>query len=183
MMTNITVPLDNLYMSSLKTDLGWVRPISDDNNLLRLDWNQAGWLEPDRPNHVSRETKSQLQAFFKGHLQEFDLPLAPIGKEANGRYWLNIMKKIPYGKVISYAEFASLAGKPKAARAAGSICANNPIPIIYPCHRVIRTGGKLGNYGGGSDHHSAHPDNLARKAALIKFESNSAAQVSSSQCY
>ena len=44
---------------------------------------------------------------------------------------------------MSYAEFASLAGKPKAARAAGSICANNPIPIIYPCHRVIRTEWKI----------------------------------------
>ena len=72
---------------------------------------------------------------------------------------------------MSYAEFAIFAGKPKAARAAGSICANNPIPIIYPCHRVIRTDGQLGNYGGGSDHHSTHPDNLARKAALIKLES------------
>ena len=152
-------------MSSLKTDFGWVRPISDADSLVRLDWNQNGWHGPDRPNHVSRETKSQLQAFFNGDIQQFDLPLAPAGKNASGRYWLNIMEKIPYGTVMSYAEFASFAGKPKAARAAGSICASNPIPIIYPCHRVI------GNYGGGSDHHPTHPDNLARKAALIKLES------------
>ena len=72
---------------------------------------------------------------------------------------------------MSYAEFANFADKPKAARAAGSICASNPIPIIYPCHRVIRTDGKLGNYGGGSNYHPTHPDNLARKAALINFES------------
>ena len=158
-------------MSSLKTDFGWLRPISDGNSLIRLDWNQTGWHEPDRPNHVSRETKSQLEAFFNGYLQQFDLPLAPAHKNAGGRYWLNIMEKIPYGSVMSYADFASFAGKPKAARAAGSICASNPIPIIYPCHRVIRTDGKLGNYGGGSDHHPTHPDNLARKAALIKLES------------
>ena len=68
-------------------------------------------------------------------------------------------------------EFARFAGKPSAARAAGSICANNPIPIIYPCHRVIRADGKFGNYGGGSDYHSTHSDNVARKAALIKLES------------
>ena len=81
------------------------------------------------------------------------------------------MAKIPYGTVMSYTEFASFAGKPKAARAAGSICASNPIPIIYPCHRVIRRDGALGNYGGGSDQDPAHPDNVARKAALITLES------------
>ena len=81
------------------------------------------------------------------------------------------MAKIPYGTVMSYAEFARFAGKPRAARAAGSVCASNPIPIIYPCHRVIRSDGRLGNYGGGSDHHSTHPSNLERKAALIGFES------------
>ena len=94
-----------------------------------------------------------------------------LGMSATGRYWLNIMAKIPYGTVVSYAEFARFAGKPKAARAAGLICANNPIPIIYPCHRVIRTDGKLGNYGAGSNHHPTHANNLARKAALIKLES------------
>ncbi len=170
-MPELTEPLNDLYTSTLKTDLGWMRPVSDGNSLIRLDWNQTGWREPDRPNNVSRETISQLQAFFNGYLHQFDLPLAPVGKSASGRYWLNVMAKIPYGKVMSYAEFASFAGKPKAARAAGSICANNPIPIIYPCHRIIRIDGKLGNYGGGSNHHPTHSDNLARKAALLKLES------------
>lgn len=170
-MNKIAYPLDHLYTSSFKTDFGWMRPISDGNSLIRLDWNQTGWQGPDRPNHVSRETKSQLQAFFNGCLKKFDLPLAPFGKNANGRYWLNFMAKIPYGTVISYTEFASFAGKPKAARAAGSICASNPIPIIYPCHRIIRKNGRLGNYAGGSDNHFTHSDNLARKAALIKLES------------
>jgi methylated-DNA-[protein]-cysteine S-methyltransferase len=171
-MPKITGPSDQLYMSSLRTDFGWMRPISDGNSLTRLEWNQTGWHEPDRPDHVSRETKCQLQAFFQGNLRQFELPLAPASKTTNGQYWLTIMAKIPYGTVISYAEFAHLAGKPKAARAAGSICASNPIPIIYPCHRVIRADGKLGNYGGGSDHHCTHYDNLARKAALIKLESS-----------
>ena len=166
-----TISLFNeVCLSSLWTDLGWMRPICDDNNLIRLEWNQSGWHEPDRPNHVSRETKSQLQAFFDGYLKHFDLPLAPYGKDSNGRYWLETMAKIPYGTVISYAEFARRVGKPKAARAAGSVCASNPIPIIYPCHRVIRKNGQMGYYGGGGHHHPAHPDNLARKAALIKLE-------------
>ena len=163
-------PSNQVYMTSLQTDFGWMDRLVTETAWF-FDWNQTGWLEQDRPDDVSRETTSQLQAFFSGHLRQFILPLAPIGLSATGLYWLNIMAKIPYGTVVSYAEFAAFAGKPKAARAAGSICANNPIPIIYPCHRIIRTGGKLGNYGGGSNHHPTHPDNLARKAALIKLES------------
>lgn len=147
-----------------------MRPISDGKNLIRLDWNQTGWREPNCPDHVSRETKSQLQAFLTGRLYEFTLPLAPAGKSAAGQYWLNVMAKIPYGTVMTYAEFARLADRPNAARAAGKSCASNPIPIIYPCHRVIRTGGTLGNYGGGSNKNTNHADNLSRKAALLKLE-------------
>ena len=95
----------------------------------------------DHPDNVSRETKSQLEAFFAGHLHQFNLPLAPVGKSADGKQWLEVMARIPYGTVMTYGEFAALAGKPKAARAAGSACASNPIPIIYPCHRVVRANG------------------------------------------
>ncbi len=158
------------YMSSFETIFGWLRPVSDGNNLIRLDWSQFGWHEPDRPNHVSRETKAQLQAFFTRRLIKFTLPLAPHDKSAAGRSWLDTLALIPYGAVITYTEFAALAGKPHAARAAGSSCAKNPIPIIYPCHRIIRSDQTLGNYSAGSDHHSGHPDNLTRKAALLLFE-------------
>lgn len=170
-MRKITGSSKQFYTSTLQNDFGWMRPISDGTSLVRLDWNQVGWHEPDRPDRVSRETKSQLEAFFDGRLQQFAIPLAPAGTSATGQYWLTIMAKIPFGTVMSYAAFASYAGKPKAARAAGSICASNPIPIIYPCHRVVRTDGTLGNYGGGSDLHPTHPDNIARKAALIRLES------------
>ena len=85
------------------------------------------------------------------------------------------MTTIPFGTVINYGEFAALTGNPKAARAAGLACAKNPIPIIYPCHRVVRADGSLGNYGGGSDYHPTHPDNLACKSDLLKLEANSAA--------
>ena len=55
-------------------------------------------------------------------------------------------------------------------RAAGTACSSNPSPIIYPCHRVVRQGGALGNYGGGSALSPKHPENLARKQALIDLE-------------
>jgi len=166
---------ETLYFTSFKTDFGWIRPISNGHSLIRLDWNQTGWSDSDYPDNVSRETKSQLEAFFAGHLYQFNLPLAPSGKSAAGNHWLKVMAGIPYGTVMNYGEFAAFAKKPGAARAAGSACASNPIPIIYPCHRVVRADGSLGNYSGGSDHHPTHPDNLVRKGNLLRLEANSAA--------
>ena len=174
-MPQITRHLETLYCTSIKTDFGWIRPISNGHKLIRLDWNQTGWDDSDHPDNVSRETKSQLKAFFDGHLQQFNLPLAPTGKSVAGKQWLDVMAQIPYGTVMTYGEFATFAGKPKAARAAGSACASNPIPIIYPCHRVVRADGSLGNYGGGNDQHPTHPDNLARKSDLLRLETNNAA--------
>jgi methylated-DNA-[protein]-cysteine S-methyltransferase len=173
-MPQITGDLETLYYTSFKTDFGWIRPISDGQSLIRLDWNQTGWDHSDHPDNVSRETKGQLEAFFAGRLHQFTLPLAPAGKSAPGKRWLEVMAHIPYGEVMTYGEFAAFAGQPKAARAAGSACASNPIPIIYPCHRVVRANGDLGNYGGGSDHHPTHPDNLVRKGDLLRLEANNA---------
>ena len=161
---------DQIYTSSLKTDFGWMRTLSDGNSLIRLDWNQTGWSEPDYPDSVSRETLSQLQAFLSGKLKKFTLPLAPAGKNDAGRHWLNIMAKIPYGTTMTYGQFADFAGKPKAARSAGSSCANNPIPIIYPCHRVIRADGKLGNYSGGDKNNPTNYANIIRKRLLQQLE-------------
>lgn len=174
-MPQITKNFETLYFTSLKTDFGWLRPISNGQSLIRLGWNQTGWNDSDHPDNVSRETKSQLEAFFAGHLHQFNLPLAPDGKNAAGKKWLDMMALIPYGTMMTYGEFAAFAEKPNAARAAGSICASNPIPIIYPCHRVVRADGSLGNYGGGSAQHPTHPDNLARKRDLLRLEANSAA--------
>jgi methylated-DNA-[protein]-cysteine S-methyltransferase len=68
--------------------------------------------------------------------------------------------RIPYGKTRSYKEMAERAGSPRAVRAAGSALGSNPIPIVVPCHRVLRTGGALGGYGGG----------LELKQALLELE-------------
>ena len=81
-MPQITGHLETLYCTSLKTDFGWIRPISNGHSLIRLDWNQTGWDDSDQPDNVSRETKGQLEAFFAGNLHQFNLPLAPAGKKS-----------------------------------------------------------------------------------------------------
>lgn len=158
------------YHVSFRTAFGFMRPVSDGAHLIRLDWQQTPFEEPHRKDDVSRETMRQLQAYLAGELRTFNLPLRPDGKSAAGAMWLEVMARIPYGTTVTYAEYAAAAGKPKAPRAAGTACASNPIPIIYPCHRVVRTDGSLGNYGGGSDLDPTHPDNLGRKRNLIDHE-------------
>ena len=72
------------------------------------------------------------------------------GTEFQKEVWL-ALAEIPYGKTISYAELASMVGRPTAFRAVGQANGANPIPIVLPCHRVIASGGGIGGYGGGLD--------------------------------
>lgn len=162
--------MGHTFHITLETPFGYMRPVSDGNFLIRLDWDQSPFSAADNPDDVSRETMMQLSAYLEGDRQSFDLPIRAEGKSTTGRHWLEVMARIPYGEVITYSDFAMAAGKPKAPRAAGTACASNPIPIIYPCHRVVRADGTLGNYGGGSALDPKHPENLGRKRALIDLE-------------
>jgi len=158
------------FYQSCQTPVGWIRAISDRTHLIQLDWNQIGWKDADRPDDVSRETITQITAYFAGQLTAFTIPLRPAGVSPARQHWLDVMASNDFGTAISYAAFAAAAGAPKAARAAGTACATNPIPIIYPCHRVVRRNGTLGHYGGGSQLSPSHKDNVARKAFLIAHE-------------
>ena len=159
------------FHSSIQTALGHMRAVSSGTHLIRLDWDQDSFETVDRPDNVSRETCRQLESYLSGERRMFELPVMAEGKSEAGRAWLEVMAHIPYGRVVTYREFAAMAGMPKAPRAAGTACSSYPIPIIYPCHRVVQQGGALGNYGGGSTLSPKHPENLARKQTLIDLES------------
>ena len=105
------------------------------------------------------ETKKQLQEYFDGTRQKFDLPLSPQGTPFQSQVWQALLK-IPYGETRSYQQIASMVGNPKACRAVGSANGKNPIMILIPCHRVITAGGKIGGYAGG----------LPMKKALLELE-------------
>jgi methylated-DNA-[protein]-cysteine S-methyltransferase len=106
------------------------------------------------------ETRRELDLYFEGKLREFDLPLDWRLSKDFRRRALRAIDRIPYGKTRSYTEIARIAGNERAVRAAGTACGSNPIPIVVPCHRVLRSGGALGGYGGG----------LPMKEALLKLE-------------
>jgi methylated-DNA-[protein]-cysteine S-methyltransferase len=116
------------------------------------------WVEN---KELFREATRQLEAYFSGKLESFDLKLAPEGTEFQKSVW-KALCKIPYGETRTYKDIAASVGKPKAYRAVGLANNRNPIAIIVPCHRVIGSNGKLTGYASGLD----------VKAFLLKLEEN-----------
>jgi methylated-DNA-[protein]-cysteine S-methyltransferase len=111
---------------------------------------------PERLDDVRR----QLDEYFEGSRRDFDLSLdwrLARGFQAKA---IKQIARIPYGRTVTYTELAAKAGNPRAVRAAGTACGANPLPPIVPCHRVLPTGGGVGNYGGGPE----------MKRALLELE-------------
>ena len=104
--------------------------------------------------------RRELDEYFAGRRRQFDVALDWSLIGPFGRRVLRVTSEIPYGGVLSYAEVAAEAGSPRGSRAAGNALGSNPIPIVIPCHRVLRSGGALGGYGGG----------LERKRWLLRLE-------------
>ena len=96
------------------------------------------------------EVRRELDQYFAGRRQAFDVDVdltlvhAPFRRKV-----LEALRRVGYGELRSYRDVAGAAGNAAAVRAAGTACATNPIPIVVPCHRVVRADGSLGQYGGG----------------------------------
>ncbi len=98
------------------------------------------------------EVRRELDEYFDGRRDHFDLPLDwRLSRGFRRTVLEHLYADVPYGRTVSYLELATIVGNPKASRAVGTAMATNPIPIVVPCHRVLRTGGNLGGYGGGLD--------------------------------
>ena len=106
------------------------------------------------------EVRRELEEYFEGRRTEFDLSLDWSLVRGFGRRVLRATAAIRYGEVSTYAKVAERAGSARATRAAGNALGANPIPVVVPCHRVLRTGGALGGYGGG----------VERKEFLLRLE-------------
>jgi methylated-DNA-[protein]-cysteine S-methyltransferase len=111
---------------------------------------------PARLDPVRRE----LDEYFEGRREDFDIPIDWSYLAGFTREVLRATAAIPFGDVSTYAGVAAAAGSPRATRAAGNALGANPMPVIVPCHRVLRTGGQLGGYTGG----------LERKEFLLRLE-------------
>jgi methylated-DNA-[protein]-cysteine S-methyltransferase len=97
------------------------------------------------------DTVRQLEEYFAGRRHRFELPLDLSLSSGFRRTVLAYLPRITYGQTASYATVAAAVHNPRAVRAVGSACATNPLPLVIPCHRVIRSDGMAGSYRGGSD--------------------------------
>ena len=104
-----------------------------------------GWERYDEP---FKKTARQLNEYFAGDRQEFELDLAPDGTTFQVEV-LEALRGIPYGETCTYRDIAVAVGRPKAVRAVGNANGRNPLPIVIPCHRVIGSDGSLTGFGGG----------------------------------
>ena len=104
--------------------------------------------------------RRELDEYFAGRRTSFDLPIDWRLHDGFGRRVLEATAHIPFGKLLTYGEVAAKAGSPRGHRAAGNALGSNRIPIVVPCHRVVRSGGKIGGYTGG----------LERKEYLLTLE-------------
>ena len=93
----------------------------------------------------------ELEEYFAGRRHEFDVPLDYALSSGFRQIVQRFLPRIGYGHTRSYKEVAELVGNPRAVRAVGTACATNPLPVVVPCHRVLRTDGSLGGYIGGLD--------------------------------
>ena len=94
---------------------------------------------------------TQLDEYFGGRRRTFDVPIDLQLAHGFRRTVLTHLRDIAYGETASYAMVAAASGSPAAVRAVGSACANNPLPLVVPCHRVVRSDGSIGQYLGGTD--------------------------------
>ena len=137
--------MSDLRLTLPDTPVGPLTLHESDGAITALTWDDRGPAGDDAASPLLQEAARQLRAYFAGELQDFDLPLTPQGTAFQKQVY-RAMQAIPYGEIKSYGEIAqALEG---CARAVGSACGSNPIPVIIPCHRVLAAGGKPGGFSG-----------------------------------
>lgn len=145
--------LTQVYYTTFESPVGQLLLAGDSRALRSVSFESSKRAATPRPDWKQSKSEftqviRQLEAYFRGELKEFDLPLEMDGTDFQLRVW-NALRAIPYGETISYAQLAEKIGNPKAVRAVGLANGSNPIPIIVPCHRVIGSDGSLTGFGGG----------------------------------
>jgi AraC family transcriptional regulator of adaptative response/methylated-DNA-[protein]-cysteine methyltransferase len=157
--TTASSPLGRLLVARTERGICAVSLAESDTQLekhLRHEFPKAE-VRRDR-NGLSDAVRSLLR-YIEGQPPRFDLPLDVRGTAFQCRVWEELLR-IPYGQTRTYGEVARAVGQPGAARAVGTACGSNRIPLLIPCHRVVRGSGQLGGYGLG----------LPRKRALLEME-------------
>lgn len=153
-----------IYTTSYFSPLGMLTLFSDGTALTALRFASTDASAPHCP--LLEEALRQLEEYFHGCRTRFSLPLAPSGTLFQQKVW-SALCRIPYGETRSYTELASMTGNANTCRAVGNANGKNPLPILIPCHRVIRADGSLGGYSAATE---TGLSGLEIKRYLLKLE-------------
>ena len=138
-----------MLSASFYTKIGLLSISEANGSIVSLNWEEK---DRKRKNDVAseliKEARRQVEAFLEGNLVVFNLPISPGGSVFQRKVY-DQLSNICFGEIRTYGDIAKTIHS--GPRAVGNACASNPLPIIIPCHRVIKSNGKLGNYGGGLD--------------------------------
>ena len=142
------------------TPMGALKAVQEGEYLTELSYAGRYAVETEPQTDLLKELYSQLVDYFEGSLKEFTVPymlkVPPYHEKV-----LNALAKVPFGTTVTYKDLAIATGNPGAVRAVGSAMRNNPLVLILPCHRVVKSDGGLGNYSAGGP---------ANKEWLLAFE-------------
>ncbi|WKY47189.1 methylated-DNA--[protein]-cysteine S-methyltransferase [Eubacteriaceae bacterium ES3] len=127
-----------------------IKIVEESGELIKITFNEEQLMIDEILNSTPliEKTIRQLKEYFAGERREFSLPMRMNGTDFQMKVW-DGLRQIPYGRKVSYKELAELIGHPRAYRAVGTANHYNQLPIIIPCHRVIKSSGQLGGYSGG----------------------------------
>lgn len=156
----------------IRTRLGWFGLVARDSRLVatylpRPKAELQAKIRAAFPDSETCETSmdevaDEVRRYFEGHRVTFHTALDLTAVPPFRRAVLEACRRVPYGRTTSYGELARLAGNPRAVRAAGGAMANNPLPLVIPCHRVLRSDGSIGGF--------SSPSGISDKERMLRLE-------------
>ncbi len=162
-----------------RTTLGDVWVVSDDEHITRVCFSAPMGIAEGGRASILLEARDQLEAYLNGRAKSFDLPLKPKGTAYQQRVW-EALCAIPYGNTTTYAQLVTVLGGGTVARAVGTACSANPLPILIPCHRVVSSTGGLAGYLGGLEWKRRL---LGWSGALLVFSLNIQSELFDGRCH
>jgi methylated-DNA-[protein]-cysteine S-methyltransferase len=136
------------YTACYESEIGPFEIVGTQKGILTIKFNTDPLVTNDNLPACMAECLEQLEDYFKGRRQKFNVPLQLEGTDFQKAVWRQL-EKIPFGQTASYGDVARAIDRPRAFRAVGNANNRNPIPLIIPCHRVIGSNGQLVGFGGG----------------------------------
>jgi len=147
----LETPIGDVLLAATPAGLARVAFAAQDHDRVLAELSQHVGPRILRAPRRLDDVAHQIDQYFAGHRRRFQVPLDLRLVRGFRREVVERISRIPYGRTSTYAAVAVAAGSPRAVRAVGSACAANPVPIVVPCHRVLRSNGALGGYAGGVD--------------------------------